>query len=88
MNASLQLERIGLLSKQIAQLEEAIFNLTKQKADYKRLLCIPGIGRLLALTILYEIGEVSRSENDRQFSPYCRLVPGVAQSGAVTRRGR
>ena len=88
MNASLRLERIELLTRQIADLEETILDLTKQKDDYKRLLRIPGIGRILALTVLYEVGEVSRFENDRRFSSYCRLIPGVAQSGAVTRRGR
>lgn len=88
MNASQRLERIELLSHQITELEETILDLTRQKADYKRLLPIPGIGRILALTILYEVGEVSRFSNVRQFSSYCRLVPGVAQSGAVARRGR
>lgn len=86
--ASQQLERIHLLSDQIAQLEHQILDLTRNKADYKRLLEIAGIGRILALTILYEIGEISRFKDVRHFSSYCRLVPGVAQSGAVSRRGR
>jgi transposase len=88
INASHRLERIELLSKQITQLEQTIVELTRQKGDYKRLLGIPGIGPILALTILYEVGEVSRFSNVRQFSSYCRLVPGVAQSGQVSRRGR
>ena len=88
MNASHRLDRIKLLTRQISDLEETILDLTRQKADYNRLLAIPGIGRILALTILYEVGEISRFGNVRQFSSYCRLVPGVAQSGAVARRGR
>jgi transposase len=88
MNASQKLERIELLSSQITELEQTILGLTRQKTDYKRLLRIPGIGKILALTILYEVGEISRFENVRHFSSYCRLVPGVAQSGAVSRRGR
>jgi transposase len=88
MSGSQQLERIDLLSRQITELEQQIFDLTRDKADYKRLLKIAGIGRILALTILYEVGEISRFQSVRQFSSYCRLVPGVAQSGAVTRRGR
>ncbi|HEX5735350.1 MAG TPA: IS110 family transposase [Blastocatellia bacterium] len=86
--ASQQIERINLLSGQIAQLEQQALDLTRDRADYKRLLEISGIGRILALTILYEIGEISRFKDVRHFSSYCRLVPGVAQSGAVTRRGR
>lgn len=87
-SASQQLERISLLSRQIAQLEQQVLDLSKQRDDYKRLLEISGIGRILALTILYEIGEISRFKDVRHFSSYCRLVPGVAQSGAVSRRGR
>jgi transposase len=88
MSGSQQLERITLLSRQIQELEQQIFDLTRDKADYKRLLKIAGIGRILALTILYEVGEISRFQSVRQFSSYCRLVPGVAQSGSVSRRGR
>jgi transposase len=88
MSASQQLGRIDLLSKQIQELEQQIFELTADKADYKRLLKVAGIGRILALMILYEVGEITRFDSIRQFSSYCRLVPGVAQSGAVSRRGR
>lgn len=88
MTASQQLERIDLLSRQILELEQQILDLTRKKADYKRLLKISGIGKILALTILYEVGEISRFKNVRHFSSYCRLVPGVAQSGSVIRRGR
>ena len=70
MNASQQLDRIDLLSKQISELEQQILDLTRDNADYKRLLKVAGIG------------------NIRHFSSYCRLVPGVAQSGVVSRRGR
>ena len=88
LSASQQLERIELLSTQIRELEQQILDLTGDKADYKRLLAISGIGKILALTILYETGEISRFKDVRHFSSYCRLVPGVAQSGAVSRRGR
>ena len=88
MTASHQLERIHLLSRQILELEQQILDLTRKKADYKRLLTIAGIGKILALTILYEVGQISRFKNVRHFSSYCRLVPGVAQSGSVSRRGR
>ena len=88
ISASHQIERIELLSRQIQELEQQIIDLTRNEADYKRLLKISGIGRILALTILYEMGEISRFQSARQFSSYCRLVPGVAQSGTVSRRGR
>lgn len=88
LNASLQLERVELLSSHIAQLEQQILALTNDLPDYKRLLQVPGLGKILALMILYETGEVSRFPTARNYSSYCRLVPGVAQSGSITRRGR
>lgn len=88
MSATHQLERIDLLSRQVLELEQQIIELTRDKADYKRLLKIAGIGKILALTILYEVGEISRFQSVRQFSSYCRLVPGIAQSGSVSRPGR
>jgi transposase len=88
MSASHQLERIELLSRQIQELEQLILALTRDKVDYKRLLEVPGVGKVLALTILYEVGQISRFESARHFSSYCRVVPGVAQSGKVARRGR
>jgi len=41
---------------------------------------IPGIGRILALTILYEIGDIARFETVQQFASYSRLVKCKAES--------
>jgi transposase len=88
MSASQHLDRIDLLSTQIQHLEQQILDSTRNNSDYKRLLEIAGIAKILALTILYEVGEITRFNSLRQFSSYCWLVPGVAQSGTVSRRGR
>ena len=88
MSASHQIERISLLSHQITELEQQILRLTSDNPDYKRLLEVSGVGKILALTILYEVGDISRFQSVRHFSSYCRLVPGVAQSGQLSRRGR
>lgn len=88
LQAAQRLARIDLLTRQLAELERTILEPTREPADDQRLLGLPGIGKLLALTILYEVGELARFSNDRHFSSYCRLIPGLAQSGAVSRRGR
>src|SRR5438046_9867839 len=36
----------------------------------------------------YAVAERTRCANVKDFSSYCRVVPGIAQSGNVTRRGR
>ncbi len=53
----------------------------KHRPVYLNLLrTIPGIGRILALTILYEIGDIARFETVQQFASYSRLVKCKAES--------
>ena len=88
VSARQELERIRLYAEQIKRLEELLLERTKGDSSFQRLQGVCGIGQTLALTILYEVGEITRFASVRQFCSYCRVVPGVAQSGAVTRRGR
>lgn len=50
--------------------------------DFKRLQTIPGIGPVLALTILAESGDLRRFNHYRQFLKYCGLDLCTDQSGA------
>jgi len=88
LHASQELRRIDLYSQQIAELENSILEIAETNESYELLRQLPGVGQTIALTILYEVGELTRFANVKVFSSYCRLVPGVAQSGQVTRRGR
>jgi transposase len=88
LSVSQELARIHLYSEQITELEQAILARAQAQAAFAHLQQVYGIGPVLALTILYEVGEVSRFENVRHFCSYCRLVPGLAQSGSTTKRGR
>lgn len=88
MHASQELERIGLYTEQIEELEDAILELGKTEWGFKELQRLPGIGPILALTIIYEAGDLARFATEKDFSSYCRVVSGIAQSGQVTRRGR
>ena len=45
---------------------------------YALLTSVPGIGKVLALTILYEIHDISRFPSVRDFASYCRLVKCAA----------
>lgn len=88
LHAQHELARIRVYTGQIRELERVISHTVKESDGYHRLLSVPGIGKIFAITIFYEIGEISRFENARHFSSYCRVVPGVAQSGKSVRRGR
>lgn len=88
VHASQELERIGLYTEQIRRLEGIVLRVAKDRPEYHRLITVPGIGTILAITVLYEVGDISRFQSSRHFSSYCRVVPGVAQSGTSLRRGR
>ena len=88
LHASQELERIKLYSQQIAELEAKILAQAKKEWAFEWLQQLPGVGPIIALSIYYEIGELSRFASARDFSSYSRVVPGVAQSGPTVRRGR
>jgi len=88
LHASQELQRIELYSQQIGELEKSILQIAVTNQSYELLRQLPGVGQTIALTILYEVGELSRFANVKVFSSYCRVIPGIAQSGQVTRRGR
>jgi len=84
----LELERVFVYSREIQKVEKMIFNTVVDEPTFHLLQSIPGVGKILALTIFYEVGASERFGSAKQFCSYARLVPGVAQSSSVTRRGR
>ncbi len=51
-------------------------------ADFQRLRTLPGIGPILALTILAEAGDLRRFRHHRQFLKFCGLDLATYQSGS------
>ncbi len=87
-SGQLQLERIGLYSRQIKDLEGMILATVDEEPLFELLQTIPGVGKILALTIYYEAGDIHRFLGPKKFCSYARVVPGLAQSGRITKRGR
>ena len=83
-----ELERVRCYSREIAKMEKMILRTVDDTPMFKLLQTIPGVGKILALTIYYEAGEIERFGSAKKFCSYARVVPGVAQSGSVTRKGR
>lgn len=54
----------------------------KDNEDYKRLQSIPGIGPVIALTILAEAGDLRRFSHYKKFLKYCGLNLSTHQSGS------
>ena len=53
-------------------------------AAFQRLRSVPGIGKILALTILYEVHDVTRFKRVQEFAFYARLVKCAHQSAGKT----
>jgi transposase len=51
---------------------------------FHRLRSVPGIGKVLALTILYEIHDITRFDRVQEFASYARLVKCQKRSGGKT----
>jgi transposase len=86
VKATMELQRIELLTKQIRLIEKALFERARQDTVFTLLQTIPGIGDVLALTILYEVGDIDRFAHVRGFCSYSRVVPGIHQSSAKAYR--
>jgi transposase len=66
----------------LTDLELAIVNRAKQHDahNFYRLRSIPGVGKILALVMRYEIHEIRRFPSVQDFASYCRLVRCAKES--------
>ena len=77
----LQLQRYQELTSQRKRLEQQAESILSEHKDYLILKTIPGIGPIIALTILAEGGDLRRFGHHRQFLKYCGLDLAKNQSG-------
>lgn len=66
--------------------EETAHQLLQSQLDYQILRSVPGVGPIIALTVLAEAGDLRRFRHERQFLKFCGLDLATSQSGAY--RGR
>lgn len=72
--AQISYRHIGFLNQEIQQIERAVESRVKLTDDYERLLTVPGIGRILAMTIMLETGPITRFPGPGNYASYCRAV--------------
>ena len=71
-----RVKRLDLYLEQNAKLDDP--------DTFYRLQSIPGVGRILAMTMLYEIHNINRFPKVGNFLSYCRLVKGINRSAGKT----
>ena len=64
----------------ITKLEKHILEVAEKSPAYQRLQEMPGIGKILGLTIALETGDAERFADAGHFASYCRCVKSVRQS--------
>lgn len=65
---------IEFLNREIRGIEAAVTPRVKSSPVYERLTSVPGIGRILALTIALETGPIDRFPGPGNYASYCRAV--------------
>jgi len=74
LSGSVSKESIDFLTKQIKKVEKTVEKRVALSAAYKNLLRMPGIGKILGLTIMLETGEIGRFAGVGNYASYCRKV--------------
>jgi len=87
------LDQLDLLERLTEEIETRLEELVGERADVRRLQAIPGIGPVIAATIVAEVADITRFPSARAFAAYTGLVPrvrssaGEAHLGHITRGG-
>lgn len=68
------------LDAQIKTLEKVVLKRVRLRDDFKRLLSVNGIGPILGLTIMLEVGDIKRFAHVGHFASYARCVGSVRTS--------
>lgn len=73
-------EAIDSLTRQIKTIEGAVERKVDIRGPYDYLLSMPGVGKILALTMMLETGPIERFEKVGNYASYCRKVPSSWRS--------
>jgi transposase len=82
------LSLIYRLDEQIMELEQEIPLTEEQAHNIQLLMSIPGVGKVTALTILAEVGQISRFNSPKSLCNWAGLTPRVRKSDAIVRHGK
>jgi len=72
--AGLQVQHIEQLGQSIQQIEKVVLGAAQELPYYARLGTLPGVGKILGMTITMEVGDIGRFAGAGNFASYCRAV--------------
>lgn len=82
-----QVERMRQAQLEATRELRKLSRIERYAANYDLLCSIPGIGGIVAMTLLTEINDITRFNNEKQFASYLGLVPTSHSSGDKTIHG-
>ena len=74
LGISCMLEPVNAMTNQIAVIEKQVLKEAKLREEFRPLKTVWGVGDILALSIMYEVGNITRFPSVGNFASYCRLV--------------
>jgi len=84
----LLLEQLDQIEQKVKAIEARMNKLFKETELHRLLKTMPGIGFILAVVILQEIGDIGRFGSAERFASYSGVTPRVHASGGKVRYGR
>ena len=66
--------------EQIDKIEELVAKNVKVRKEFAKLLTVPGVGQILGLTIMLEVGRINRFPTVGNYSSYCRCIRSIRTS--------
>ncbi len=82
MIAGMQIKHIDHLSESIEKIEKAVLASARELPFYSELTSLPGVGRILGMTITMEVGDIKRFADAGNFASYCRTVAAQRTSNS------
>jgi transposase len=82
------LEQLEVLDEQIAKFEDRMREVFQKTPALEWLMSLPGVGFILGMVILLEVGDVRRFPDAEHLAAYAGTTPRVSASGGKIRFGR
>jgi transposase len=72
--AGMQIKHIEQLNESVEKIQKAVLASARELPCYDKLVTLPGVGKILGMTITMEVGEIKRFATPGDFASYCRTV--------------
>src|SRR5213596_1342885 len=78
--AGMQIQHIEQLTESIERIEKVVLDCARELPLYTKLTTLPGVGKILGMTITMEVGDIKRFAEPGHFASYCRTVAAQRMS--------